>query len=370
MNRVHYELSELYNKPNLADARYAQEPAIIAPLINRQTSRSTPTMKNGSCTGAMVWFFDPGASNTTYSGTVPNPSNGCTTSACGQGQTVAKDLNNNLFIEDCKAAQEDRCDNELTFAQETASVLYHLMYQMRVEFQKRALNTFMLAAQQNQVPTAQMPSYILERSGSNILQIDHTNMSDALIYNTLVDLDTISQQNSLFNPMYLNGRNFRNSSILAQYNALNDNERSQKAIYDQIGRNMFWDNHIVAGVDTVTTELSTIAVTPNAYLFWNYVKYPAVPIMKDPSINLWVFSIEDPFLTYNDGGVTRRVTYDVEHTYDCTGRDANGDKVYLHNYKIYLRGGFHLSPAGFNMAGTSQVYTGVMHYVVNANSGS
>lgn len=370
MPRVVYELSELYGNPNLSDARYAQEPQLVGALLNRQTARSAPILTSGKCVGAKVWFYDAGASDTVYSGTVANPSNDCDTEACGVGQTVGKDLDNNLFIDDCKAAQEERCDNELEFAQETAKVLYHLMYQMRVNFQKRVLNTFMLAAQQNQVPTGQMPSYMLERSNSNILQIDHANMVEAEIYNTLVDIDTLSQQNSLFDPIYLNGRNFRNSKILAEYNALNLDQRSQSAIYNAIGRNMLWDNHIVAGVDTVTTELSTIAVSPNAYLFWNYVHYPTVPVMKDASKNLWVFSIEDPFLTYNDNGTIKKVMYDVEHTYACTGRNANGDLVYLHNYKIFLRGGFQLSPLGFDMAGTSQVYTGVMHYVVNADSGS
>lgn len=371
MNSVHFELSELYGNPSLATARYGQEPQIIGALLNRQTASSAPILTNGKCVGAKVWFYDAGASNTVYSGSVPNPANDCTTEACGVGQTASKDLSNNLFIEDCKGAQEERCDNELTVAAEMASVHYHLMYQMRVEAQKRFITALMAAAQQNQVPTAQMAPYINERGGSNILEIDRANMSDALIYDTLVEIDTVSTQNSLRNPIYINGRNFRNSRILAEFNALNDNQRSQSAIYNAIGRNMIWDNHIVAGPDAVTTEQSTIAVTPNAYLFWNYVKFPEVPFLKDPSKDLWIYSIADPFLTYNDGGVTRKVMYDVEHTYACTDpRDANGDRVYLHNFKIYLRGGFRLSPLGFNMAGTSQVYSGTMHYVVNADSGS
>jgi hypothetical protein len=132
---------------------------------------------------------------------------------------------------------------------------------------------------------------------------------------------------------------------------------------------MVWDIHTTHGIDALTSELSTLAVTPNAYLFWNYFLYPNIsqggaPILKDASNNLWLFSVEDPMLTYNDGGVVKPVVYDVEHTYDCTGYAANGDRIYLHNYRLFLRGGFSMSPVGFNMDGDTQVYTGAMHFSV------
>mgnify|MGYP001575076808 CR=1 FL=1 len=370
MPRILYEVGEIFRSPNTVDARYSQEPQTAPALLTRQTARAVPRLSNGACTGVDVWFYDAGASDTVYEGETPDSGLSCDNANCGVGQTASIEVDNNIAFNDCKAAQEDRCDNELTYAQETARVLYHLMYQMRLATNKRFINEIMLAAQQNQVPAGQMPSYITERGGSNILQIDHTNMLEANIFNTIVDLGIISRQNGLAEPIFLNGRNFLNSATLAQYNALNDNQRSQQAIYGDLGRNMVWDIHTTHGVDAITTELSTLAITPNAYLFWNYSFFPRVPELKDSSINLWNFSIEDPIWRYNDGGVSKPVVYDVEHTYECTGYDAAGKRKYLHNFRIFLRGGFTLSPAGFNMAGTSQVYTGAMHYVVNANSGS
>jgi hypothetical protein len=370
MPRILYEVNEIYQSPTTVDARYAQEPASAPALLTRQTSRAVERLTNGSCVGISVWFYDAGASNTVYEGSTPDSGLSCDNAACGEGQTAAKDYDNNIFFNDCKAAVENRCNNELEFAQESARVLYHLMYQMRLSLNKKIINTLMAAAQQNQTPAAQMPAYIDERVGSNILQIDKDNMTDTTIWQTLVDLNILSVQNGLSNPIFLNGRNFLNARELATFNALNDDQRSQLAIFQSLGRNMVWDIHTSHGVDAITTELSTLAITPNAYMFWNWTAFPEVPVLKDGSINLWQFSIADPYLTYNDGGVTKRVMYDVEHTYECTGYDASGQRTYTHSYRIFLRGGFALAPIGFNMAGTSQVYTGTMHYVVNADSGS
>jgi hypothetical protein len=360
-------VNEIFNAPNTVDARYSQEVGVAPALLTKQTARTQERLTNGTCVGIKVWFYDAGASNTIYEGSELDSSLACDNGACGVGQTAGKDIDNNIFFHDCKAAQEDRCNNELDFATETARVLYHLMYNMRVALSKRFINTLMLAAQQNQVV---LPSYMTERSGSNIIQIDKDNFTDSTIWNTIVDLGILAQQNGILDPIILNGRNFQNSSILAQFNGLNDNERSQPAIYNTLGRNMVWDIHSTAGIDAITTELSTILVSPNTYLFWNYTLFPTIPVMKDPSINLWNFSIADPILRYNANGVIRPVMYDVEHTYECTGYDSAGNRIYLHNYRLFLRGGFTLAPLGYNMAGNSQVYTGTMHFVQNANSNS
>lgn len=368
--RILYEVNEIFQSPNTVDARYAQEVETAPALLTRQTAQSIPRLVEGKCVGVNIWFYDAGASDTVYEGSTPDSSLSCDNSACGVGQTAAKEFDNNIFFTDCKAAQENRCNNDISFAQESARVIYHLMYQMRLSLNKRIINDLMATAQQNQVPADQMPDYITERSLSNILQIDKDNMTDTTLWNTITDLNILSVQNSLPNPIFLNGRNFLNARELATFNSLNDNQRSQLAIFQNLGRNMVWDIHTTHGIDAITTELSTIAVTPNAYSFWNYVRFPEIPVLKDPAKNLWNFSMADPILRYNDNGVLRPVMYDFEHTYDCTGYDASQERVYLHNYRIYLRGGFETAPIGFNMAGTSQVYTGTMHYVVNANSGS
>ena len=367
MPDIVYGINEIFQNPSPVDARYSQEVQSAPTLISRQTAKVKERLTDGTCVGIKVWFYDAGASNTIYEGSTPDSSLDCDDASCGVGQTAGKDIDNNIFFWDCKAAQEDRCDNELDFAQETARVLYHLMYNMRCALNKRFINTFMLAAQQNQIT---LPSGMVERSGSNIIQIDKDNFTDSTIWNTIVDLGILSQQNGVFEPIYLNGRNFQNSSILAQFNGLNDNQRSQPAIYNALGRNFVWDIHSTHGVDAISTELSTIAVSPNAYLFWNAPLYDTTPILKDPSKNLWIFSVADPILRWNKNGVTTPVMYDVEHTYECTGRDALGKRVYLHNYRLFLRGGLAMSPLGYNMAGTSQVYTGTMHFVKNADSGS
>lgn len=367
MPDIVYQVNELFQNPSTVDARYSQEVATAPAVLTRQTARTQERLTNGTCVGIKVWFYDAGASNTIYEGSTLDSGLDCDNSACGVGQTAGMDIDNNIFFHDCKAAQEDRCDNELEFAAETARVLYHLMYNMRCSLNKRFINTFKLAAQQNQVT---LPSLMVERSGSNIIQIDKDAFTESAIWNTIVDLGILTQQNGVYEPLFINGRNFQNSSILAQFNGLNDDKRSQPAIYNTLGRNMVWDIHPTHGVDAITTELSTMAVSPNAYLFWNYSLFPSVPELKDPSKNLWNFSIQDPILRYNRNGVIVPVTYDVEHTYECTGYDAAGKRVYLHNYRLFLRGGFTMAPLGYNMAGTSQVYTGAMHFIRNADSGS
>jgi len=370
MPDILYEVNELFASPNTTQARYGQQPTAAPALLLQQTATSKPRLTDGSCVGATVWFYDAGASNTIYEGSSVDTGLACDNSACGQGQTASIPFDNNIAFHDCKAAQEDRCDNELSFVMESARVIQHLMYQMRLALNKKVINTLFAEAQQNQVPANLMPNYINERGGSNILEIDHANMTEALLFATLVDIRSLNLQNSIPNQILLNGRNFQTSAILAQYNALNDDQRSQKAIFDGLGRDMVWDTHTTHGIDALTGELSTLAVNPNAYIFWNYNFFENQPNMKDGSINLWNFSMEDPDMYYMDGGVRKPVVYDFEHTYACTGYDAAGKRKYLHNYRIFLRGGFKMSPKGFNMAGTSQVYSGVMHYVVNADSGS
>lgn len=364
------EVEEIFRSPTTTSARYALEPQTAAALLPRQTSSSAPRMDGTTCVGTKVWFFDPGANGTIYEGSTPDGDLGCDTVARNYGQTNGSTLSNNIFFHDGKAAQEERCASALGFAKETASVLYHLMYEMRLALNKKIINAHIAAAQQNQVPTAQMPSYITERSASNILEIPPTNMNQTNVWETLVDLNTISTQNSLYNPLIINGKNFLNSSVLAQYNALNDNQRSEGAFFAQGGLagNMVWDIHTTHGIDAISTELTSLAVTPNSYIFWNFTEYPETPILKDPSANLWVFSMADPLLTYNDNGTVKRVMYDVEHTYTCTGRDANGKKVFKHNYELFLKGGYALAPAGYDMTGSTQTYTGTMHYVVTSGS--
>jgi hypothetical protein len=217
-------------------------------------------------------------------------------------------------------------------------------------------------AQQNQAPLLSMPSYITERAASNILEIDPTNMSGDLVFSTLLDINTIALQNSIANPIFLSGKNFYNSQALALYNRLNDNERSQNAMFNAYMNNIVNDFHISHGVDVLTGELSTLAVTPNAYAFWNYTLFPDVPRLRDSARNLWEFRLADPILKYNDGGVIKPVMYDMKHWYECAGVDAAGKDIYTHKYELFIRGGFTTAPMGFSRGGT-QVYSGVMHYV-------
>jgi hypothetical protein len=176
-------------------------------------------------------------------------------------------------------------------------------------------------------------------------------------------MNTLAVQNSVANPIFLSGRNFLNAQMLSFYNQLNDNMRSQDAMFKAFMPNVVNDVHISHGIDALTSELSTLAVTPNAYMFWNYTLFPDVPRLRDSARNLWEFRIADPVLQYSDGGVVKPVMYDVKHWYECSGVDAAGKDIYTHKYQLFIRGGFATAPAGYLRNGSTQGYTGVLHYV-------
>lgn len=365
--RLLTEVVNVFNDRGNTDARYSIEAATAPVLLSRQTARSTQRMRDGECIGTTVWFFDSGADSGGYEGTTFDAALDCTAGTCTEGGTESQDYDHNIHYHDCKTVDTFRCSSQLQYEQESGRQLYHLMYGRRLSLNKFIINTIAASAQQNQTPTAQMPSYINEQTApSNILEIASANMTQANGFETMVEMNNISMQNGLFNPIVLNGRNFSVNQQLAQYNRLNDNQRSEGAYFDPTGiaGNFYWDLHPTHGVDTITGALSSLVVNPNSYIFWNYTLFPETPVMVDGSTNRWIFSMPDPFITYNDGGTTRRLMYDVEKFSTCVGYAANGMPNFRDTYRVHLRGGFAFAPSGYDAAGTTQVYTGAMHYAV------
>lgn len=364
--RLVTQVANVFANRGNADARYAIEGGTAPVMLQRQTARSTQRMIDGECVGTRVWFYDAGADSGGYEGTVFDAGLDCTAGTCTEGGTQSEDYDNNIHYHDCKTVDTYRCSSQLAYEEEVGRVLYHLMYGRRLSLNKFLINTMVANAQQNQSASA-LPTYITERvAPSNILEIASANMAQDKVWETMVDVNNISLANSLFSPLVFNGRNFSNSAQLAQYNRLNDNQRSEGAFFDPagIGGNMFWDLHPTVGVDAITTELSTLVVNPNSYIFWNYSLFPEVPMMVDSSTNRWIFSVPDPVWTYNDGGVTKRIVYDVEKFSTCIGYAANGMPQMRDTFRVHLRGGFKFAPSGYAMNGASQVYTGTMHYAV------
>lgn len=361
--RVLRRLDEIFAAPALVDSRYTQEPLLVQALLARQNTTIDPILKGGKCTGMKAWFFDPGAGTANvYKGSVLDPAITCDAPTASEGQTQGKDFDHNIPIYAKRKVVSSRCDNDLMLAEETSKVLYDAMYELRLVLQEKTITNIVGAAQQN---LATLPSYITERAASNILEVDPANMTGDLVLNTLLEMDLIAGQNSIYDPMYLTGRNLRNEAKIAFYDRLNDNSRGNYALFNDYMGKIVSDVHINAGLDKLVAPdtNSTLAVSPNSYIFWNFSMFPEIPVMVDSSRNMWNFSIEDPILSWNDNGTMRKVKYDVEVWHTCTGYDAAYDRKDDIVFRVWCKGGFHTAPAGYLRDGVTQGYTGILHYV-------
>lgn len=363
------EVSNIAASPNTVDAKYAIEPTSGLALIQRQTAQvRINRLQNGDCLDAKIWFYDAGNS-TCYIGTTPDGTKDCDPPASSEGQTLSKDFAHNIFF-NCHKQMDTRCDNELTPAMEYAKNIYDLMYRGRTEVSKFMLNQVVANAQANQVPTApvdQMPTNFSNDAtpGSNIVNIASAGMTGDQVFQTMVDLNYVASQNALYAPILLTGQNFRTTANLAQYNRVNDDQRSQGLFFDPagVGGNMVWDTHPTHGVDAVTSALSTLAVNPNAYAFWNWTEFDSIPRVIDASKNHYAFSMPDPVWTYNLNGTQVPVMWDVEIWETCTGRNAKTGKLeFRETMFVQLRGGFEFLPAGFDLTGANQIFKGAMHF--------
>lgn len=353
---VQKQLEMMFTRPTANEAEFNHEVMTAKVLLEKQSVETDTLMEGNRCVGVKAWFIQDGQTSITYSGSVPNPSEDCTTPAGVELSTNSKTFNNNLFIEASRAVKAEKCDNDLTFAVESAKAIQKAMLDVRKDLNKKYIQLLAANVQANQYTNV---SSIITAQSGNRLKVAPSNFTLEL----LLELGLLANNNKIFDPVFINGRNFFIDSELARYRTLTTDQNDEARIVNDF--DIHWDTKNPGfSVDSVTTRLSTFIVNPNQLVFWNTTWSDYEPKLEDPKNNRWTYLMDDPELVWNDNGVLRPVTYEVEYSYVCDSR-LKGRLIWNHTYFVRLYGGLDVGPTGKNDAGSS-VYTGIMEIVAEA----
>lgn len=348
-------LDQVFPQPTANEAEFNHDIMTAKVLMERQTAVAEDLKEGNRCVGKKAWFIQDGQTSVTYSGTAARTGEDCTTPTGVELQTNSKTYDNNLYIETSRLVNAEKCDNEITFAMESAKAISKAMLDIRKELNKRFIELLTANTQANQYDN--VDDNIVTDTG-NRLKLDPSLWS----FETLAEFRLLANNNKIFDPIYLNGRNLFIDKDLAMYRKLNSDQKDQDAVFNDF--DIHWDTKNPGySIDSVLGRLSTFIVNPNQIFFWNTTHNTMVPQLVDPANNRWVYVMADPELRYNDNGVMRPVLYEVEYAKVCTER-TRGRLVWNHTWFVRLYGGLDVGPTGLDDTG-AEVYTGIMEIVAS-----
>lgn len=344
-DRVKLQLEKMFKMPGPAQAEFFH-PVMSAKLVlERQTVEVEPVLQNGKCIGVKAWYLQDLQSSIVHSGTTPrtNQDADCNIPTGKELRTEGTDYDNNLYIEASRIVKDGKCNNLLEFTTESAKALEKAMLDIRKELNTRVINLLAANAQANQY--TQVADYITASAG-NRLKIAPSNWD----FETLAELRLLAENNQIFDPIILNGRNLFTDKTLAEHRKLNSDQKDEASLFNE------WDIHWdTRNVDQTTSRLSTFLFSPNVVCFWNTYWNTPVANNIDPANNRWVWTITDPELMYNDNGMMKPITYEVEYQRVCTGRTTHGELKFDHTWFVRLYGGLVLAPSVSNLTGIMEI---------------
>jgi hypothetical protein len=311
-------------------------------LMSRQTARTTPIMKGTVCVGQDIVWLKSGVTSVDYIGTTASGASLTCDLADGQElESDAKTYADNLFAVATVDVDDDKCNNMVDFARESALAWRKAMTDLKVVLNTNAISFLDANIQQNLFSDvasvdAGGGAWAVDGDGATILvpQIDLNN-PDTLAY-----LDVLAQNNLLEDFFILSGwQNFYTSNYNADFKRLNDNER---ALIEQYRAHDV--NFDVRSLDQTLGAASSFLINPSSFAYWNTAWSAVDPIQVD--YDKWEFRLEDPVLKIRDNGTLRPVYYEVVYQKLCKNRDSKTRHRFTHRYEVKYIGGRDVAPAG------------------------
>lgn len=331
-------------------------------MLARQINSVDPVLVGGRCIGFNVYWVKSGDDDLYYNGdgTTPTLTLNCDLPAAKEMESAAQTYTDNVRMISVVQVDDDKCNNLFDLERLSALELEKAMYRIRKAFNVRWVN-FLNSSKQANLDTE--VTSLDNGNGAWAVNADLATIevptADTADPDAFALLDSVVKNNNFPGSYFLmSGRfNWYNSAYNSQYKALNDDQRSDLASYND--HDIHFD---IRDLDATLTGKNTFAVDPSAYVFWNRVYSEATP-NKVESDNgpIWEFTIEDPELmtlqpTEGGGSSMQPLKYEVAYQKVCDGRDTNTKHKHLHKYEVKLLGGLALAPAGVNSE------TGIMKF--------
>lgn len=352
------DIDQTFRRPTMVEAEFSHPVMTTKLLMERQTSNFNLIFDgSGVCQGADVWFLQSGADLVTHSGTAASGTT-CAIPAGTQLQTNSESYDNNCFVEAVAEVEDNRCDNELQFVQESAKAIAKAMNDIRRKLNtEHALPLLTNNVQVNQWANATQYNFLDQGTG-NRLKLAPGDWS----FESLQYIKALAAQNDLDEYFILDGMNLWADRGLAEVRRLNDDQRDEVELFNQF--DIHWD---LRDLDATLGRRSTFVVNPNVLAYWNVTWNTPVPQNTDPSNNVWEYTLADPMLMYNRNGVMAPVQYEVEYRFECINRNNTTQKRYVHRYYIRHIGGMAIAPLGFNKAAVpARELSGILEIVNEA----
>ncbi|MEL6805022.1 MAG: hypothetical protein AAFO91_14705, partial [Bacteroidota bacterium] len=318
--------------------------------------------RTGACRTVEAWFYEVGAH--TQQTTVPTgAAQGCDLIDGTEGATrsVSYDVSR-LELASFKIIGP-KCNNVVEMETEMARLTAKAMLDIRKSLQKKYYDLFAANAQANQ-STYDTTTFGSVADGGNRVSVDPSNFN----FELLRKMHVLAGDN-LFPEDYLliDGTNFWLDNDLAQYRRANDNARDEAAIFGDT--EIYFDTRTL---DAHVTRRSTFMVNPYNVLFYNDAWYSQDG--EESILNGKKYmrsSIQDPLWSYNQNGVLTPVTYHMEVTHECSGRNDRADVIDEIRVNLSLPGVLAAGPTGFNnpVDGTTppaSVITGFMEFTAES----
>lgn len=328
------------NTPAMNEFR---DPAKTAELLfARQTARTTPIMKGTVCIGQDIIWLKSGVTSLDYIGTTASGASLVCDLAAGQElESDAKTYQDNLFAVAVVDVDDDKCDNMVDFARESALAWRKAITDIRAAINGNLITFINANIQQNlftdvaNIDTGN--GAWAENADGATIEVPKPDFRNP---DTLAFFDVLAQNNNLYEFFILSGwQNFYTSAYNADFQRLNDNQRSLIAQYQ--AHDVNFD---VRELDQALSEAATFLINPNAYAIWNTGWSMADP--KEIDYDKWEFMLEDPILKINDNGTLRPVRYEVVYQKLCKNRDSKTRHRFTHRYEVKFIGGRDMAPAG------------------------
>ena len=217
---------------------------------------------------------------------------------------------------------DDQCHNAFSAIEETAYHKLKAKVDLEVELTRAALA---LAAANADTPNAgwfETPGTVV----SDTFQIDSDDFKSDLI----ADILAASQITDMYDAIIINGRNFFNDAILAQYKGIaccdNDSILNEQNYFQ-----LYWD---LRNPDQVLSGRYTLAVDKNSLLFWSSPLWTnAVPERRTGDVYTWSETL--PRFRYMANNTMNNIFVDVKAKRVC--RASNNIERYGWQYELALR---------------------------------
>ena len=316
-----------------------ETPMAATALMERQTAQLIPIYKGADyrCTGFSV-VYQQADQSTIGNGAAAPAAAECVITPTDTFSGLKVDYDIDRFFEKKVSVLGKDCDSVLKFAQRLSGAMAVKMQQIALEVNQWFIAT-LVANKQTATNTGDFGTGI----AAGIIQYNKADLLDQTKWQQILsDWYFVGMQEYLPASLFaINGRNFAIQSRDSQFNAANDNQRSQALALAAMP--MYWDIHGF-GITRANILDNSFLIDPNAYVTITRNQFSETPMQAGNSTNDTLFSLPLRYLDaagntqtmmYNMNGVMTPVMVDCRLQYVCDPTHAV-DGMPSYNYVCHM----------------------------------